>query len=84
MAASILSAIGMEELIAYNTNDYINIAVDIALNKSKHDSFKAQLINNTKNTALFNPLQFTLNLENAFKIIYRRYQNGLPNQNIIL
>jgi len=84
MAASILSAIDMEELIAYNTNDYINIAVDIALNKSKHDSFKAQLINNTKNTALFNPLQFTLNLENAFKIIYRRYQNGLPNQNIIL
>jgi predicted O-linked N-acetylglucosamine transferase (SPINDLY family) len=84
MAASILSAIGMEELISYNTDDYINIAVDIALNKSKHDFFKAQLINNVKNTALFNPLQFTLNLENAFKIMHHRYQNGLPNQNIVL
>ena len=74
----------MEELISYNTDDYINIAVDIALNKSKHDFFKAQLINNVKNTALFNPQQFTLNLENAFKVMHNRYQNGLHNQNIFL
>ena len=84
MAASILSAIDMEELISYNTEDYINIAVDIALNKSKHDFFKAQLISNVNNTALFNPQQFTLNLENAFKVMHHRYQNDLPNQNIVL
>jgi protein O-GlcNAc transferase len=84
MAASILSAIGMEELISHNTNDYINIAVNIALNKSKHDFFKAKLKNNAENTSLFNPQQFTLNLEKAFKLIHHRYQNNLPNQNIFL
>ena len=69
VAASLLNAIDMPDLIVKNNNDYIDLVLDISLNKEKFYKIKTKLADNIKTKPLFNTTQYTQNLETVFKNI---------------
>lgn len=66
VASSILINVGLEKLVTKNINDYIKIAVEIALNKNKLIELKTHLSNPNNTDNLFNSKKFTKDLEDIF------------------
>jgi len=77
MAASLLVAIDLPELITYSQVEYEQLAIDIAKTPEKLESLKARLKENRLTTPLFNTPLFTKHLESAYAKIYSRYQADL-------
>lgn len=67
MAASILTNVGMEELITHNLEEYENLAVSIATDAAKKQHLKKKLRDNIKTKPLFNTKQFTKDYETLLK-----------------
>jgi predicted O-linked N-acetylglucosamine transferase (SPINDLY family) len=78
MAASLLVAIDLPELITHSQAEYEQLAIDIAKSPKKLESLKTRLKENRLTTPLFNTPLFTKHLEFAYAEIYRRYQADLP------
>jgi predicted O-linked N-acetylglucosamine transferase (SPINDLY family) len=78
MAASILTAIGLPELITENIVDYEYKAIEYALSPSKLRDVKNKLIGNYDQCALFDTPRFVANLEKSYKKVYEAHQNNLP------
>jgi len=74
VAASLLSAIGLTELITTTPQAYESLAIDLAHDPEKLASIKAKLAANRLTTPLFNTPQFTKDLEQAYIKIYQDYQ----------
>ena len=66
MAGSLLSAMGVPELITYNLEDYYNLAVNLATDRKKLASVRSKIIANRDTAPLFNSALFTSNLESAY------------------
>ena len=82
VAASLLNAIGLPELITHTQEEYEALAIELAMNPQKLAAIKLKLANNRLTTALFNTPLFTKNLEAAYREMYQRYQAGLPPEHI--
>lgn len=82
VAASLLNAIGLPELITNNQEEYEALAIGLAKSPEKLASIKQKLVNNRLTTPLFDTPLFTKNLESAFKKMYERYQQGLEPDHI--
>ena len=82
IGASLLSAIGLTEMIAYSQQDYERMAIELALNQHKLSSIRAKLIKNRFNTKLFNSVEFTRNLEIAYTKVMNPYLSSLSPDNI--
>jgi predicted O-linked N-acetylglucosamine transferase (SPINDLY family) len=82
VAASLLNAIGLPELITNNQEEYETLAIELAKSPEKLASIKQKLVNNRLTTPLFDTPLFTKNLESAFKKMYERYQQGLEPDHI--
>ena len=66
LAASILKACDLDELITFNESEYENLAIEFATNKSKLDSVREKIIN-SRNCRLFDSLMYTKDLEEIYK-----------------
>jgi predicted O-linked N-acetylglucosamine transferase (SPINDLY family) len=66
VGASLVSAVGLEELITHNVEDYENLAVELAKNKKRLTKIKANLTKNKAKKGLFNTEQFAKDLENCY------------------
>jgi Predicted O-linked N-acetylglucosamine transferase, SPINDLY family len=77
VSSSLLSAIGLNELVTNNESDYENLAVELANNPEKINNIKNKLLKNRLEKPLFNTKLFTKNIENAYKAIYERYVKNL-------
>jgi predicted O-linked N-acetylglucosamine transferase (SPINDLY family) len=77
VAASLLNAIGLPELITSTQDEYEALAIELALNSNKLADIKLKLANNRLSAPLFDTPLFTKNLEAAYIQMYERYQNGL-------
>lgn len=66
MAGSLLTAIGVPELITYNLEDYYRLALDLATNRKKLEAFRSKIIANRDTAPLFDSERFTRNLEKAY------------------
>jgi predicted O-linked N-acetylglucosamine transferase (SPINDLY family) len=77
VAASLLNAIGLPELIANTQVEYEALAIELALNSKKLADIKLKLAKNRLSTPLFDTPLFTKNLEAAYIQMYERYQSGL-------
>ena len=66
MAGSLLTSIGLPELITYNLEDYYNLAVELALSKQKRESIRNIILTNRDTSPLFDSRRFTLNLEKVY------------------
>jgi len=82
VSASLLTAIDLPELITHTEKEFEDLAVEFANNKSKLDEIKIKLEKNKISKSLFNTKLYTKNIESSFKIIYDRYLNNLPAENI--
>jgi predicted O-linked N-acetylglucosamine transferase (SPINDLY family) len=82
VAASLLKAIDLPELIASTQNEYEELAIELATNTQKLAAIKQKLSDNRLSTPLFNTPLFTKNIETAYTKIMERYWADLPPAHI--
>ena len=78
VAASLLSAIGLPELITVNSVDYESLAIELAKNPIKLKAIKEKLALNRHTTPLFDTPRFTRSIEAAYRTMYGRFQADMP------
>ena len=76
VAASLLKADGVPELIAPSLSDYEAFALKLAREPAVLASIKAKLAANRDTRPLFDTAQFTRHLESAFTMMWERRQRG--------
>ncbi|AXO13426.1 tetratricopeptide repeat protein [Thalassospira indica] len=84
VAASILSAANLPELIAKSEEDYEAIALDLALNPEKAIAIRSKVKENAKVCPLFDSKSYTVDLERAYDAAYACYLRGEAPKNIDL
>jgi protein O-GlcNAc transferase len=77
VAASLLNAVGLPELITNTQDEYEELAIGLAKSPQKLLDIKLKLTNNRLTAPLFDTPLFTKNLESAYIKMYERYQNDL-------
>ena len=82
MAASLLRAINIPELITNSESEYEALAIDLATNSKKLGSIKKNLAKNINSTPLFDSINFTKNLEVLYYKMFERHNNGLRPDDI--
>jgi predicted O-linked N-acetylglucosamine transferase (SPINDLY family) len=84
VAASLLNALDLPELITTARQHYRELAVRLALNPAELRQIREKLARNRLTAPLFDTVRFTRNLESAFTSIYERQQSGLPPAHILV
>jgi predicted O-linked N-acetylglucosamine transferase (SPINDLY family) len=82
VAASILNAINLPELITTTQEEYESLAIELATNPEKLKIIKDKLVNNLPTAPLYDTPLFTQYLESAYLTMYDRYQQGLDPDHI--
>ena len=82
VAASLLSAIGLTELITDTEEQYEALAVQLANIPEKLDQIRKKLESNRLTTPLFDTPLFAKNIEAAYIKMYDRYQKDLQPDHI--
>jgi predicted O-linked N-acetylglucosamine transferase (SPINDLY family) len=77
VAASLLHAIRLRELIARTPADYETLAVELATNPAKLREIRERLARNRLTQPLFDIASYTSALERAYTTMYERYRTGL-------
>jgi predicted O-linked N-acetylglucosamine transferase (SPINDLY family) len=84
VAASLLNAIGLPELITETQTEYESLAIELAHNPARLSALKVKLEQNRLTAPLFDTNLYTRNLEAAYSAMYERYQADLPPEHIYL
>jgi predicted O-linked N-acetylglucosamine transferase (SPINDLY family) len=74
VAASLLNAIDLPELITNSQREYESLAIELAMNPEKLAVIKLKLANNRQTTPLFDSPLFAKNLEAAYMKMFELYQ----------
>jgi protein O-GlcNAc transferase len=82
VAASVLRAIELPELVTTSVQQYEDLAVELATNPSLLAAIKQRLANNRLTTPLFDSRSFVRHLESAYTMIFERYRAGLSPDHI--
>jgi predicted O-linked N-acetylglucosamine transferase (SPINDLY family) len=80
VAASLLKAVGLSELITTSLEDYETLALKLACEPSLLAAIKAKLARNRDTYPLFDTGRFTLQIEAAYTTMWQRYQSGAAPQ----
>jgi predicted O-linked N-acetylglucosamine transferase (SPINDLY family) len=84
VAASLLDAIGLPELITHNAYDYEQKALELANNPFLLVQIKSKLASNRLTTPLFDTQLFTQHIEEAYLQMYQLQQSNLSPQHIFI
>jgi predicted O-linked N-acetylglucosamine transferase (SPINDLY family) len=76
VAASLLSALDLQELIAETADDYFSLAITLASEVSRLNAIKERLQINKQCSTLFNGKLFALNLEVGYRAMNRMFLTG--------
>lgn len=82
VAASLLNAIGMPELVAETPEAYENLAVELARSPEKLAVIKKKLARHRLTAPLFDTQLYTRHLESAYLAMCERYRGGLPTDHL--
>ena len=82
VAASMLNAIELNELVAYTDKEYEELAIELATNQTKLKEIKNKLDKNKITKPLFNTKLFAKNIELAYTLMYEKHLNNTPPENI--
>jgi predicted O-linked N-acetylglucosamine transferase (SPINDLY family) len=82
VAASLLQAAGLPELITSRGQSYEDFAVELALNPQKIMGLKHKLAENRRKASLFNTELFTRRIEVTYQIMYDRSRAALPTDGV--
>jgi predicted O-linked N-acetylglucosamine transferase (SPINDLY family) len=78
VGASVLSAVGLSELITHSVEEYETLAVKLARDTAALKALRDKLARNRLKQPLFDTARFTRNLESAYITIWERHQRGEP------
>jgi protein O-GlcNAc transferase len=84
VAASLLTAIRLPELITTTLEDYEHLAIELATHPEKMAIIKSKLAENRFTTPLFDTKLFTNHIEAAYTAMYERHKAGLAPDHIII
>jgi protein O-GlcNAc transferase len=84
VAASLLEAIGLPELITTSQQDYEDLAVELANTPDRLRLIKDKLARNRLAAPLFDSKRFSSHIEAAYEAMYERFCAGLPPEHISL
>ena len=84
MAASLLYAIGLPELVTKNVTDYEALAIQLATHSEQLTVLKQKLADNRLTYPLFNTALFTQHIESAYQMMFERYQADLAPEHIYI
>ena len=73
MAASLLTAVGMRELITKTAEEYENLALELAVNSCKLRKLRERLQQRLKTAPILNAELYTRNLEAGYQRAYDNY-----------
>jgi protein O-GlcNAc transferase len=76
MSSSILTAIGLPELITYSLKSYEDLAVELATDPARLRTIKDKIEKKRITEPLFDTKRFVRNLENAYEQIWQIYTAG--------
>jgi predicted O-linked N-acetylglucosamine transferase (SPINDLY family) len=82
VAASLLNAVNLPELITNTQEQYESFAIKLAMHPEKLNTIKEKLIKNLPTAALYDTQLFVRHLESAYLNMYDRYQKGLNPDHI--
>ena len=83
-AASLLTAIGLTELITETERDYEALILHFATNPERLAKIRQTLADNRLSTPLFDTELFTKHLENGYQQAYQRYFDGKRSEAIFV
>jgi predicted O-linked N-acetylglucosamine transferase (SPINDLY family) len=78
VAASLLKAAGLKDLVTANLADYETLALSLARDPARLAGLKAKLASERQSCPLFDTLRFTRQIESAYFTMWERYQRGEP------
>jgi predicted O-linked N-acetylglucosamine transferase (SPINDLY family) len=78
VAASVLYAAGLPELITQSLTQYEALARSLAVNREHLETIKAKLARNRLAAPVFDTKQFTRDLETAYTTMWETHQAGKP------
>jgi predicted O-linked N-acetylglucosamine transferase (SPINDLY family) len=81
-AASLLTALGLSELITASRSDYEETAVALAADTQRLKTLRRKVAEGLESSALFDPARFTRTLEAGFTAIYQRARAGLAPDHV--
>ena len=84
VAASLLNAVDLPELITHSQEEYESLAIGLASNPEKLKKLRNKLLDTLPGSYLTDTKRFTKNLELAYQEMYRRSQEGLSPDNIYI
>ena len=84
MAASVLNAIGLPELVTITPEAYEQKAIELETNPEKLAAIKRKLAENRLITPLFDTKLFAKHIEAAYTAMYERYKAGLAPDHIAI
>ena len=84
VAASLLSAIDLPELITTTQEDYEALAIELATNPDRLKAIRQKLQDNRLTTPLFDTELFTRHIEEAYTKMLERYQADLAPEHIFI
>ena len=82
VAASLLNAVNLPEMITTSQEQYESLAIDLAMHPEKLKTIKDKLANNLLTAPLYDTPLFTKHLESAYMTMIDRYQQGLDPEHI--
>jgi len=78
VAASLLNAIGLPELITHSLGEYEALALELATNRRRLADIRSKLARNRDTYPLFDTDRFRRHIEAAYTRMWERYQRGEP------
>lgn len=84
VASSLLTAVGLTELIAEDLDSYRERAIRLAHDSKQYQALRAKLADAAPKSSLFDPVAAARALEAAFAAMYERHVAGLPAADIDL
>jgi protein O-GlcNAc transferase len=84
VAASLLNAIGLPELITNSPTEYEALAIELAMNPQRLAGIKSKLIDGRLTTPLFDTPLFVKNLESTYMRMYERDQLGMQPDHLLI
>ncbi len=84
VAASLLNAVQLPELITHSQADFERMAVDLASHPAKMTVIRQKLASHRLTAPLFDTSAYTRHLESAYVAMFERYQSDLPPDHIIV
>ena len=84
MAASLLDAVGLPELITRSSQEYEQLALKLATEPGLLKGYRDRLAARIATAPLFDTKRFTRHLEVAYQMMWQRHEQGLPPDHIIV